>query len=221
MNNMKVYMVSNNAIALSDKKKCWVVVKNSKRNKQFLWVEVSKIYDNDFKENEHPRDKNGQFTSKGGGEGSVSKPEKSVEKSSKKGSMKGVMEKLSEYKNKGAGSYSYETGEPVEKSEGYFVSFHQNEPDENGDFKSHFGGYSKDGYDKEANSFIYDNELEPVIGNYDTDPELSGWTMDRKKAMELAEKHNQLLIWDCKRGKEILNIKYDAKKNPMRKEKND
>ena len=217
---MKAVRISNRVITLKGGKKCWVVVKNAQRNKKFLCVEVEKINNgSDFVESEHPRDDSGQFTKKGSGEGSDGVSEKSGPQSSKKGSMKGVMKKLSEYKGKGIGSYSYETGEPVEKKDGFFVSFHQNEPDENGNFKSHFGRYTEDEYDELTNDFIYDNGLEAVVGNYDSDPELSGWTADRKKAFDLMVKYNQESMYDAELGELIMNPYYDKKKNPMRGKK--
>lgn len=218
---MKAVQISNRVITLKSGKKCWVVVKNAKQNKKFVWVEVEKVFNADFIEAEHPRDKSGQFTKKGSGVEPDGKSEKREEKSSKKGSMKGVMKKLSEYKGKEGGTYSYETGEPVEKSDGFFVSFHQNEADEKGNFKSHFGKYTEDEYDVLTNEFIYDNGLEATVGTYDTDPELSGWTKDYQKAFDLMVKYNQKSMWDVEAGGEILNPKYDKKKNPMREDVNE
>ena len=214
---MNLVRISNNALAVKNGQTCFVVVRNAM--KQYVCLEVQKVFDADFKESDHPRDKGGKFTSKGGGESGASEKEQTEEKTYKKTEFNGVMKKLAEYKDKGAGSYSYETGEPVKKTEGYFVSFHQNEPDENGKFKSHFGKYTEDGYDQEANDFINGNKLEPVVGNYDSDPELSGWTMDREKAMELAKKYNQESIYDAEMGEIILNPYYDKTKNPMRGDK--
>lgn len=214
---MNLVRISNNALAVKNGQTCFVVVRNAM--KQYVCLEFQKVFDADFKESDHPRDKGGKFTSKGGGESGASEKGQTEEKTYKKTEFNGVMKKLAEYKDKGAGSYSYETGEPVEKKEGYFVSFHQNEPDENGKFKSHFGKYTEDSYDQEANDFINGNKLEPVVGNYDSDPELSGWTMDREKAMELAKKYNQESIYDAEMGEIILNPYYDKTKNPMRGDK--
>lgn len=214
---MNLVRISNNALAVKNGQTCFVVVRNAM--KQYVCLEVQKVFDADFKESDHPRDKGGKFTSKGGGESGTSEKGQTEEKKYKKVEFKRVMKKLAEYKDKGAGSYSYETGEPVKKTEGYFVSFHQNEPDENGKFKSHFGKYTEDSYDQEANDFINGNKLEPVVGNYDSDPELSGWTMDREKAMELAKKYNQESIYDAELGEVILNPFYDKTKNPMRGDK--
>ncbi len=211
---MNLVRISNNALAVKNGQTCFVVVRNAM--KQYVCLELQKVFDADFKESDHPRDKGGKFTSKGGGDVGTSEKGKTEEKTYKKTEFNGVMKKLAEYKDKGAGSYSYETGEPVKKTEGYFVSFHQNEPDENGKFKSHFGKYTEESYDQEANDFINGNKLEPVVGNYDTDPELSGWTMDREKAMELAKKYNQESIYDAELGETILNPFYDKTKNPMR-----
>lgn len=214
---MNLVRISNNALAVKNGQTCFVVVRNAM--KQYVCLELQKVFDADFKESDHPRDKGGKFTSKGGGESGASEKGKTEEKTYKKTEFNGVMKKLAEYKDKGAGSYSYETGDPVEKTEGYFVSFHQNEPDENGKFKSHFGKYTEESYDQEANDFINGNKLEPVVGNYDSDPELSGWTMDREKAMELAKKYNQESIYDAEMGEIILNPYYDKTKNPMRGDK--
>lgn len=51
-----------------------------KKGNKYLCLEVSKIYNNDFKESEHPRDKDGKFTSKGGAGGGSDKEQKPFEK---------------------------------------------------------------------------------------------------------------------------------------------
>lgn len=81
---MKAVRVSNRVITLKNGKKCWVVIKNAQRNKQFLWLQVEKVSNGDFKESEHPRDDSGQFTSKGGSDGVGSIPEKGSKKEIKK-----------------------------------------------------------------------------------------------------------------------------------------
>lgn len=51
-----------------------------KKGNKYLCLEVSKIRNADFKENEHPRDKEGKFTSKGGAGGGSDKEQKPAEK---------------------------------------------------------------------------------------------------------------------------------------------
>lgn len=51
-----------------------------KKGNKYLCLEVSKIRNADFKENEHPRDKDGKFTSKGGARGGSDKEQKPAEK---------------------------------------------------------------------------------------------------------------------------------------------
>lgn len=65
---MKAVQISNRVITLKSGEKCWVVVKNAKQNKKFVCVEVEKVFNADFIEAEHPRDKSGQFTKKGSGD---------------------------------------------------------------------------------------------------------------------------------------------------------
>ena len=105
------------------------------------------------------------------------------------------------------------------------VTFHQNEPDEQGHYKSHFGRYSEEEYDKLANDFAKDNDAEIFIGVFDDEPEISFKVKTLEQAIKLMLKHNQDSVWDNKLGVEgkyeqalIKNIKRDKKKNPLRGE---
>ena len=67
--------------------------------------------------------------------------------------LKGTIAKLETYRGREEGTYDFVTGEPVNLSDGYMVTFHQNEADENGHYKSHFGRYTPEEYDKMAFEF--------------------------------------------------------------------
>lgn len=51
-----------------------------KKGNKYLCLEISKVHNAEFKESDHPRDKGGKFTAKGGGESGSAKEEKTVEK---------------------------------------------------------------------------------------------------------------------------------------------
>lgn len=155
----------------------------------------------------------------------VATAKKVNEKQNQKKQVKNIIKKLNEYKDKPIGTYNYHTGELVNLSDGYMVTFHQNEPDEQGHYKSHFGRYSEEEYDKLANDFAKDNDAEIFIGVFDDEPEISFKVKTLEQAIKLMLKHNQDSVWDNKLGVEgkyeqalIKNIKRDKKKNPLRGE---
>lgn len=51
-----------------------------KKGGKYICLEVQQVKNSDFKESDHPRDKDGKFTAKGGGESGSTKEEKIVEK---------------------------------------------------------------------------------------------------------------------------------------------
>lgn len=51
-----------------------------KKGGKYICLEVQQVKNSDFKESDHPRDKDGKFTAKGGGESGSAKEEKTVEK---------------------------------------------------------------------------------------------------------------------------------------------
>lgn len=155
----------------------------------------------------------------------VATAEKVNEKQNQNKQVKNIIKKLDEYKDKPIGTYNYHTGELVNLSDGYMVTFHQNEPDEQGHYKSHFGRYTEEEYDKLANDFAKDNDAEIFIGVFDDEPEISFKVKTLEQAIKLMLKHNQDSVWDNKLGVEgkyeqalIKNIKRDKKKNPLRGE---
>lgn len=114
------------------------------------------------------------------------------------------------------GTYDYQTRKPVDLTDGYMVSFHQNEPDEEGHYKSHYGRYTDDEYDKLVQELVSEYQASVYIGVYDEEPEISFLIHSIDKAVEIMEKFNQKSIWDNKNGREIINLSYDKKENPMR-----
>jgi hypothetical protein len=128
-----------------------------------------------------------------------------------------VKDTVESYRGKPDGTYDILTGENKANkyTEGYFVSFHQNEPDENGHYKSHYGRYTSEQYDKQTNVWADRYGLEVNIGCYDNEPEVSFWTKDKQLAKRLAKAYNQKAIWDIEAMDEIPNPHYDKTKNPM------
>lgn len=126
-----------------------------------------------------------------------------------------VIKKLNEYKNKPVGTYNYHTGKLVNLTDGYMITFHQNEPDEHGHYKSHFGRYSESEYDNLANKFAKDNDAEVFIGVFDDEPEISFKVKTFEQAKKLMIEHNQKSLWDNNAGDVFENPYYDKTKNPM------
>ena len=173
-----------------------------------------KVLNSDFRESDHPRDDDGKFTSKGGSSGSHKEEKAKEESKGHKVVHSGVMKKIESYRGKPAGTYDLATGKLKEYKDGYCVSFHQNEPDENGNYKSHMGRYSEKEYDDLTNQ-LQDEGLEVNMGVYDNEPEVSFWTNDKKKALKLMKKFNQESVYDVKKNRFIENPFYDKTKNPM------
>lgn len=188
--------------------------------------------------NPYHDDSTGQFTSANGGSDSSTALASIFKKSEEKPTMEsptrqpkflkritlksqyyvenfhGIMQRLKTFSEED-GTYDFFSGKRVCLSDGYMVTFHQNEPDENGECKSHFGRYTEDEYDKMALDFAINNNVAGVfIGSYGG-PEISFWVKSREQAKELAIKHNQKSFWDNALSKEIENPFYDKTKNPM------
>lgn len=130
----------------------------------------------------------------------------------------GVIKRLKNYKGKEPATYDYATGKKVDLKDGYMVTFHQNEPDESGHYKSHFGRYTEEEYDRLTNEFVKENDAEIFIGTYDEEPEISFKVKDKKQAIKLMIDYNQDAIWDNQNGKLIKNKNRDKTKNPMKEE---
>ena len=145
-------------------------------------------------------------------------PKKKEERDEESGERryKGVIQRVRSFEGKGEGTYDYDTGKRVDLSDGYMVTFHQNEPDKNGHYKSHYGRYTPDEYDRLTEAFVRDNNAEVFVGVFDDEPEISFKVRTEKQAMALARKYNQESYWDNAEGKTKSNTQYDKTKNPMR-----
>jgi len=173
--------------------------------KEIVDVEDEDLIFDEFKENEHPRSQNGRF---------IDKIKELFNKE-----YKNVIEKLNTFSNKESGTYDFKTGKIKDYKNGYSVTFHQNEPDENGDFKSRYGRYTKEEYDKLTNEIKNKYNADVNVGVFDG-VEISFWVKSRKDAIELMKRYNQQSIWDWKKfqitGNGIFpNKKYNSKENPM------
>lgn len=129
-----------------------------------------------------------------------------------------VRDTIKSYEGKPEGTYNYNTGEMEILNDGYMVTFHQNEPDENGHYKSHYGRYSDEEYDNLTNQFAIDNDAEVYIGVFDGEPEISFKVKDKKEAIKLMEFFNQDSIWDNRKMEIVKNKNRDKTKNPLRGE---
>lgn len=146
-----------------------------------------------------------------------SKQEEKVDKSNNSGKIyTKTMSKIRNFKAKSDGTYDFETGKPKDYPDGYSVSFHQNEPDDKGNWKSDYGRYSDEDYDKNVSDMVNETGGELNIGYFAGTPEVSVWVKDFKTAVKMAKKHNQHSIWDWKAGDVWINPDYDPKKNPMK-----
>ena len=128
----------------------------------------------------------------------------------------GVKSKVESFRGKNEGTYDYETGKPKTYQYGYFVTFHQNEPDENGHYKSHYGYYTDEEYDRLTNELSKKYNLDIVIGFFDNEPEISFWTKRKRVAEKIVKKYNQHSYYDAKLRKIINNPHYEKVKNPMK-----
>ena len=134
-----------------------------------------------------------------------------------KTALKGVINKLESFRGKSDGTYDFVTGEPVDLSDGYMVTFHQNEADENGHYKSHFGRYTSEEYDRRSLEFAQANNARVYIGVFDDEPEISFKVDSLEEAIRLMKEYKQKSIWNNAAGKAIPNEDYEKVKseNPM------
>lgn len=165
-------------------------------------------------------DARGRFASGSGNKASsdVSQNERMFYEEKIYRALKGTIAKLETYRGREEGTYDFVTGEPVNLSDGYMVTFHQNEADENGHYKSHFGRYTPEEYDKMAFEFARDNDATVYVGVYDNEPEISFKVKTKAQAKALAEKYHQDSYWDNEKGKLRMNRKRDKAQNPMQGE---
>lgn len=123
---------------------------------------------------------------------------------------KGVLDKVKNFTADEDGTFNATTGERLELTDGFCVTFHQNLK-----IGDEYGAYDDDTYSKMC--AISKNELgssDVYIGYYGN-PEVSFNCKDEKTAMDFAIKHNQKSIYNCKTGKTILNKHYNPDTNPI------
>ena len=125
------------------------------------------------------------------------------------------------FKGKPEGTYDFKSGKRKILHDGFCVSFHQNEADENGNYKSHMGRYTPEDYGLLTNQLREKYGVEVNVGVFDHEPEISFHTKSMKTAFEIMVAYNQHSIYDVKRGKIIRNFLYDRRKNPMKGKDNE
>lgn len=108
------------------------------------------------------------------------------------------------------GTYSAVTGELVNPTGGFAVTFHQNLSKDNP-----YGGYDSDTYAKMC--AIAKNELgsKDVYIGFFGNAEVSFNCASKEQAMKFAKEHNQHSIFDCNTFETILNSDYDPTTNPI------
>lgn len=160
------------------------------------------------------------FENKGKSEGQQNaNGEKKVDKKGGRATIyKNAMHKVRTFKAKDEGTYDYNTGKPKSYAEGFSVSFHQNEPNEDGKWKSDYGRYTEEEYDKLVNDMAKETDDGANIGYFEGTPEVSFYVKSIDKAIKLMKKYNQQSIWDWKNCDIIPNDEYDPKLNPMKTE---
>ena len=113
---------------------------------------------------------------------------------------KGSKQKLKNLIGKEQATYDLETGERIEHASGFQVAFQQTTDE-----------YTDDEYDAKVNEVAKQTGSRAQAGVYG-EPEVSFRVDDLDKAMEIAEKYNQISIWDWKEMREIKNKKYNPNK---------
>lgn len=129
---------------------------------------------------------------------------------------KGVIERVKSFDGREKGTYDYKTGEKREFDKGYSVSFHQNEPDKSGKWKSHLGRYKPEEYDRMTKDLAQKYKAEVNVGMYEDEPEISFHVDNFKDAYKLMREFNQVSVWDWRNGREVFNKHWDSKQNPKK-----
>lgn len=112
--------------------------------------------------------------------------------------------------NAEAGTYSAVTGELVNPSSGFAVTFHQNKTANNP-----YGDYDSDTYAKMCAITKRETGSKDVYIGFFGNAEVSFNCSSPGKAMEFAVKHNQNSIYNCSRDETVYNKKYNRKTNPI------
>ena len=127
---------------------------------------------------------------------------------------RGVLNKVKTFKADEDGTFSATTGERLDLTEGFCVTFHQNLK-----IGDEYGAYDDDTYSKMCAITKHELKSSDVYIGYYGNPEVSFNCPDEKTAMDFAIKHNQKSIYNCKTGKTILNKHYNPETNPIEGDK--
>ena len=123
---------------------------------------------------------------------------------------RGVLNKVKTFKADEDGTFSATTGERLDLTEGFCVTFHQNLK-----IGDEYGAYDDDTYSKMCAITKHELKSSDVYIGYYGNPEVSFNCPDEKTAMDFAVRHNQKSIYNCKTGKTILNKHYNPETNPI------
>lgn len=123
---------------------------------------------------------------------------------------KGILNKVKDFKADEDGTFSATTGERLDLTEGFCVTFHQNL-----EIGNEYGAYDDDTYAKMCAISKKELGSSDVYIGYYGNPEVSFNCPDEKTAMDFAVRHNQKSIYNCKTGKTILNKHYNPDSNPI------
>ena len=126
--------------------------------------------------------------------------------------VKNVLKAIESFKDREDGTYEFETGNNVEYSAGYQVSFVRPEA---------FEQLSSEDWDGLTNFCCTYLDSPPYIGVYMGGPEVSFHVTSLEKAVKIANKFNQesILVWSKKQAEQgsddgclIINKKFDMNK---------
>lgn len=108
------------------------------------------------------------------------------------------------------GTYSAVTGELVNPTGGFAVTFHQNLTKDNP-----YGGYDSDTYAKMCAVAKHQLGSEDVYIGFFGNAEVSFNCASKEQAMKFATEHNQHSIFDCTTFEVIVNKRYNPSTNPI------
>lgn len=108
------------------------------------------------------------------------------------------------------GTYSAVTGELVNPTGGFAVTFHQNLTKDNP-----YGGYDSDTYAKMCAVAKHQLGSEDVYIGFFGNAEVSFNCASKEQAMKFATEHNQHSIFDCTEFEVVVNKSYNPSTNPI------
>lgn len=108
-------------------------------------------------------------------------------------------------------TYDAETGEVKNISDGYCVTFHQNNTADDP-----LGGYSDEDYAGLCAIAMHELGADGVNIGYYGNPEVSFVCKDEESAKRFAVQHNQESVYNAKTGRTLRNKQYNPQLNPIR-----